>query len=264
MSPPEPPVPVGKQNDWFRRACRTLLLGLSTSLQWLERTVQLFRTTLLKCLPLATIAILFRGVPMFYWKATGHDLRLVVVPTDTVFWILSVISAVVTLFLSSAVMLQQRSTALGVPYGMPTALTLALQRLPVLVLTWVLACLSLAIAFSLLIAPGLFLLVCYLVLLPVVLFERNNPYTTLVRSVLLVRPHWWKVFALLIMATFLVLAGVLVAAFLIQVLATVVAGQGPLFEALLSAGFLAMGAILLVFLSALFLTLHSALASSSA
>jgi hypothetical protein len=47
------------------------------------------------------------------------------------------------------------------------------------------------VGFSLLILPGLFLFVCYLVMLPVVLFEQHNPYVALVRCVLLVRPYWW-------------------------------------------------------------------------
>ena len=42
-------------------------------------------------------------------------------------------------------------------------------------LSWVLAQLSLFVGFTLLIVPGMFLFVCYLVLLPVVLFEHPNP-----------------------------------------------------------------------------------------
>ncbi len=231
--------------------------------EWLERALLLFRVTLLKCLPLATIAVLCSDVPNLYWILTGHSLARGL-PTDATYWVLYLIAAALALYIASAVMLQQRSVALGVAFSAGTALATAVRRLPVLLLTWVLAQLSLVVGFSLLVVPGIFLLVCYLVLLPVVLFERHNPYLALVRCVLLVRTHWWKMFAALVIALVVVLAGVLVVAAALNIFATLLAGEGPAFEAIVAAGSVAIGAVALVLLSALALTLHSALASSSA
>ena len=41
--------------------------------------------------------------------------------------------------------------------------------------TWMLAQITLIVGFPLLIVPGLFLFVCYLLMLPVVMFEHPNP-----------------------------------------------------------------------------------------
>jgi len=231
--------------------------------EWLERALQLFRVTLLKCLPLATVAMLCPWVPAFYWIATGHKLGYEL-PKDLTYWVLYVIAAVLTLFIASAVMLQQRSIALGVAFSAPTSLAAAARRLPALVATWVLANLSVAVGFMLLFLPGLFLSVCYLVLVPVVLFERHNPYMTLVRCVLLVRAQWWKILAALVIMLLVMLVGVIALGVLVQILATLLGGQGPAFEAIFAAGSVAICAVALAMLSALMLTLHSALASSSA
>ena len=225
--------------------------------------MQLFRVTLLKCLPLATIAMLCSDVPNLYWIGTGHKLTSTL-PTDPVYWVLYLLAAALVLFIGSAVMLQQRSVALGVAFSAGTSLATAARRLPVLLLTWVLAQLSLVVGFSLLILPGIFLLVCYLVLLPVVLFERHNPYVALVRCVLLVRTRWWQMFAALLITLIVIVVGVLLVAAALEIVATLLAGEGPAFQAIFATGSLAVGAVALVLLSALMLTLHSALASNSA
>jgi len=225
--------------------------------------MQLFRVTLLKCLPLATIAVLCPYVPTLYWMATGHDFSHGL-PKDVTYWVLYVIAAALTLFIASAVMLQQRSIALGVAFSSSTSLAAAARRLPALLVTWVLANLSLVAGFLLLVVPGVFLSVCYLVLVPVVLFERHNPYMALVRCVLLVRPQWWKILAALVITVVVMLAGLLVVGALLQILATLLAGEGPVAYAIAATGSLAISAVALALLDALMLTLHSALASSSA
>jgi hypothetical protein len=231
--------------------------------EWLERAGQLFRVSLLKCLPLATIAVLCSDVPLLYWIASGHDFAHPP-PADSPYWTLYMFAAAVALYVLSAVMLQQRSVALGPILEAGAALREALRRFPMLLLTLALAWVSLVAGFFLLILPGIFLLVCYLILMPVVLFERQNPYMTLVRCVQLVRRHWWKLLAALLIALLMMLAGVIVVGAVLDVVAALLAGQGSAFQAIVAAGSVAIGAVALSFLSALELTLHSALASSSA
>ena len=56
----------------------------------------------------------------------------------------------------------------------------------------------------LLIVPGLFLLISYLVLVPVVLLEGQlNPVNALRRCVMLVGPNWWRVCAAFVIASLL-------------------------------------------------------------
>lgn len=227
----------------------------------LEVATQLFRLTVVKCLSLAMLAVLCEEVPSLYWLASGHPLNRGL-PTGPTYWTLEFIAAAVTLYIASAMMLQQRALIAGEPCTGLVALRQAARRLPLLLATWVLAQLSLLVGLSLLIVPGLFLFVCYLLLLPVVLFEHPNPYMVLVRCVLLVRPHWWRTLAALVMAALVVLVFVLAFVAVLSIIGALL--TGPLFQAVATACSIAFFAATLVFLSALVLTLHSAAASSSA
>jgi hypothetical protein len=227
----------------------------------MEVATQLFKLTLLKCLSLAMLAVLCGEIPSLYWLASGHQLDRGL-PTGSAYWLLEIGSAAVMLYIASAMMLQQRALIAGASFSSLVALREAARRLPLLLVTWVLAQLSLLVGFSLLVVPGLFLFVCYLLMLPVVLFEHTNPYTALVRCVLLVRPHWWRTLATLVIAALVVLVCVLAFAAIMSIFAALM--TGPLFQAIATACSIAFFAGTLVFLSALVLTLHSAAASSSA
>jgi hypothetical protein len=232
--------------------------------QILETASQLFRLTLPKCLALSMVAVLVVEIPNLYWLSKGHglDFHGWLWPSDPTYLGLSVLCAAVTLYLFSAVMLQQRSLAEGVLCGSGAALRAALRRLPLLLASWVLAQLSLAVGLSLLLLPGLFLFVCYLLMLPVVLFEHPNPYMVLVRCVVLVRPHWWKTLAATVIAALVVLVCVLAFAAILSIVA--VMASGTAFQAIAAACFVAFFAAAGVFLSALLLTLHSAASYSAA
>jgi len=233
--------------------------------QILEAASQLFRVTLLKCLPLAMVAVLVLEVPNLYWIARGHPMALRgwSWPTDTHYLLLQLLATVLTLPIVSAMMLQQRALIAGVGCGTGTAVLAALRRLPLLLASWVLAQLSLLVGLSLLLLPGLFLFVCYLLMLPVVLFERTNasPYTVLLRCVMLVRPHWWKTLTATVLASLVVLVCVLAFAAILSIVAALLSGAA--FQAITEACFVAFFAAAGVFLSALVLTLHSAASHAS-
>jgi len=153
----------------------------------LETATQLFRATLLKCLPLAMLAVLFAQLPNIYWIATGHQLSLRV-PQDSTYEGLAAFGWVVEVLLFAAMMLRQRAVIAGTGVDVTRELRLALQRLPILLLTLLLAGLSVAAGMLLLVVPGIFLMVCYVVVLPLSLFEDAGPYRALVRAVQLMRP----------------------------------------------------------------------------
>jgi hypothetical protein len=230
----------------------------------METAAQLFRATLLKCLPLSMLAVLVLEIPNLYWIANGHALNFHgwLWPSDPTYAVLQVVTAAVALYLASAMMLQQRSLAGGLSCTGLVALRLALRRLPLLLASWVLANLSLAVGLSLLLLPGLFLLVCYLLMLPVVLFEQRNPYMMLVRCVVLVRPQWWKTLAAAAIAVLVILVCVLTFAAILSVFAVLLPGAA--FQAVAAACFVAFLAAAGVFLSALVLMLHSAASYSAA
>ena len=228
----------------------------------LATAAQLFRATLLKCMPLAMVAVLCSQLANVYWIATGHIISFSA-RHDSSYTLLSVLGTAIELWLISAMMLRQRAVVLGAPVHAAAELRAAWRRLPSLLGCVLLGAGSVALGGLLLIAPGVFLLICYVVAMPVVLFEGLAPYAALVRSVRLIRPVWWKTLAACVFALLAFVVCALVFAALVGVFAGVLTGNGPAFEAIQTASSVALGALFFVFLSALALVLHSAASSSA-
>src|ERR1700722_5094585 len=228
----------------------------------LESTAQLFRATVLKCLPLGMLAVLCAHLANVSWLATGHPSPFRAQP-DANYIVLSVLGTVIELWLLGAMMLRQHAVALGAPLRLAAELRAALVRLPSILGSVLLIIPGVAVGLMLLIGPGVFLLICYLVVLPVVLFEGLAPYAALLRSVRLLRPLWWRALATCVFALLAFVVCALVFAAIISVLAGLLAGNGPALEAIEAASSVALGALLFVFLSALALVLHSAASSSA-
>src|SRR5580658_1684486 len=171
----------------------------------LETATQVFRMTLLKCLPFAMIAVLIVDIPNFYWVASGHSLERGL-PTEPVYLWLSGITEAIALYIGSAMMLRQLYFSGGFAVNAKQELTLAARRFPSLLASFMLMYVSLIVGFVLAIIPGIFLLVCYLVLVPVVLLEGQlNPVYALRRCIRLVGPNWWRVCAAFVIATLAIL-----------------------------------------------------------
>ncbi len=228
----------------------------------LETAARLFRATLLKCLPLGMLAVLCARLPNIYWTATGHQMSLKA-QYDLNFNALTVVGTTAELWLLGAMMLRQRAVAVGAPLHTLAELRAATHRMPVMLLSAVLATISIAAGLVLLVLPGIYLAVCYLVWLPVVLFETPGPLAALLRSEHLIRRLWWKALAALVITVLIFFIGAVVFAAIIAALAGLVAGDGPAFAAIDAAGTVAFGALFVVYLSALQLVLHSAASSSA-
>jgi len=228
----------------------------------LQTAARLFRASLLKCLPLAMIAVLCAQAPNVYWVASGHTIGLYA-QYDTNFDLLTLIGSTLELWLVGAMMLRQRAVVLGAPILAGAELRAALRRLPVLLLGSLLAILSVLAGLLLLLLPGVFLAVCYLLLLPVILFEGVGPVAALLRSVQLARPLWWPALAALVIAILLFFIGALLFAAMISVLVEMFAGNRAAVEAVETAGIVGFGALFVVYLSALALVVHSAASSSA-
>jgi hypothetical protein len=229
----------------------------------LYTAIALFRATLLKCLPLAMVAVLCAQAPYFYWLATGHSLEQGV-PSDPTYWGLAFACSVVSLYIFSAMMLRQVYFSGGFAVNARQEFTLAARRMPTLLVAWILMQVSLFVGLIVLILPAVFLFVCYLVLLPVILLEGQiNPIVALQRCVRLVLPNWWRVCAAFVIALITMFVCVLVVAALLQILASMLAGSGSAFQAIFAAGSIAIGAAVFVFFSALALVIHSSANSSA-
>jgi hypothetical protein len=229
----------------------------------LQAAAQLLRASLLKCLPLAMLAMLCARLPNLYWIASRHapDLRA---QHDLGFDLLTLAGTAIELWLIGALMLRQRAVALGAASPLRAELAVALRRLPVILLSALLANLSVAVGLVLLIVPGVFLLVCDLVLMPVLLFEGAGPVAALRRSVRLMRGLWWQALTAVVMATLgFLMVGTLVFAAILAVIAALLAADPSAFAAVETATIVGFGGLFLVCLSALLLVLHSAASSSA-
>lgn len=228
----------------------------------LGTAARLFRATVLKCLPLAMLAMVCWQLPNFYWTATGHQMSLKA-QYNLNFNLLTVLGTTVELWLLGAMMLRQRAVAVGAPLQAGAEIRAATHRLPAILLGAVLATISVAAGLLLLVVPGIYLAVCYLVWLPIVLFEGAGPWDALVRSVRLIRPLWPKALTALVIVLLLVVIAAIIFGAVLAALAGVLGSDGPAFEAVSAAGTVAFGALVVVFISALQLVLHSAASSSA-
>lgn len=228
----------------------------------LETSAQLCRASLLKCLPLGMLALLCAQLPNIYWRATGHNISFSA-QHDANYDLLALVGTAIEFWLIGALMLRQRAVVLGAPILASAELRTSLRRLPVILMSVLLAVLSVAAGLALLILPGIFLMVCYLVLLPAVLFDGLGPYASLLRSVRLIRPLWWKAMAAFVIALLLFIIFAFVVAAVIGVIAEVLAGDRAALAAVETACTVGFGALFLVYSSALALALHSAASSSA-
>lgn len=229
----------------------------------LHTAVALFRASLLKCLPFAMIAVLGAEAPNFYWLASGHSLQQGL-PQDPTYWWLAIVFSAVALYIFSAMMLRQVYFSGGFAVNARQEFLLAARRLPTLLSAWLLMQVSLFVGLVAFVVPAVVLFVCYLVLLPVILLEGQvNPLLALRRCVILVWPNWWRICAAFVIALITMFICVLVVAALLQILATLLAGTGPTFQAIFAAGSIAIGAAVFVFFSALALAIHSSANSSA-
>jgi hypothetical protein len=230
--------------------------------RWLETAARLAGATLLLCLPLAMLAVLCWLVPKFYWTASGHPMSLGALH-DPIFNLLTIVGVTLELWLLAALMLRQRAVARRVPLSAAAALGAAARRLPWILPGALLATLSMA-AGLLLVIPGVYLAVCYLLVwLPVMLFDELGAFASLARSVHLLRPLWWQGLAALVITALIFVIGAIVYATIIQAFAGVLAGNRAAFAAIHAVASVGFGALFIIYLSALQLVLYSAASSSA-
>jgi hypothetical protein len=113
------------------------------------------------------------------------------------------------------------------------SLRFAFARLPALIGAYFLTTIALGVGFLLLIVPGIYLAVALTMILPALLFERIGAVDAFRRSLALVRGHWWRTLAILLVTAviFVVLSLALGAA--VGGLVSVVSGDSEVVVAVL-------------------------------
>jgi hypothetical protein len=232
----------------------------------MDAATRIFRSTLAKCLPVSMFATLILLLPNMYLLTIGQQLNPLHPPQDPKFWTLYLLSVLGYLLLAAVLMLRQRTILLGRVPQLQTEFAAALARWPLLILSSLLAGIVVFAGLLLLVLPGIYLLVCFLLLLPVVLFETHTPWQLLMRCMRLMQPLWRKALAAAVIATLIVLVCAVAANVAFQILQigfSAVGVKPSAITAFAQACGLGIQAVALVYFSALWLVLYSAASSSA-
>jgi hypothetical protein len=177
----------------------------------LQRAFELFRVTLLRCLPWSLFAVL-----------VGH-LPALAAPHTAAAWVLIILAGLINLWAWLMVAVRQTSHA-----ALATDAARTLRLLPRALGLLLLVAAIVTLGTLLVVIPGLYLAVACWPALAVLVLEDTGVRQSIDRSLQLVRGHWWHVASCLLVALLLVLgffvvgglAGFVLADFLPSVLVT--------------------------------------------
>jgi hypothetical protein len=232
----------------------------------LETATGVFRMTLAKSLPLGMFAILLVAMPNIYWLTKGKPLDILHPPTDSVFWVLTGLGFAGYQLLAAALMVRQRELLSAHTLNMQRELGTALARWPMLIVTAVLGGIIIFVGLLALVLPGVYALVCLLLLRPVVLFEAREPLQAIGRSFTLARSMWIKVLASAVIAVLVFMICAFAAAAclgIVQSLLSLAGVQAAALSAFAAACGLGVQAVALVFFNSLWLVLYTTASSSA-
>jgi hypothetical protein len=232
----------------------------------LEAATGVFRRTLAKSLPIAMFAILLAALPNLYWLTRGKPMDLLHLPTDPRFWVLMAVGFVGYQLLAALLMLRQHGLISGAPPNLGREFAALRARAPVLLASALLMGVVVFAGLLALVLPGVFALVCLLLLRPVVLFERTPPVSALSRCFHLAVPMWLRIFASALIAALVFGVCAIAAAACLGILQSVlvlVGLQPAVMSAFAAACGLGVQAVALVYFNALWLVLYSAASSSA-
>jgi hypothetical protein len=235
----------------------------------LDAVLQIFRLSLLKCLPYATLAIVAGQLSTLYYLSRG---RLPVLDSnDPVGVTLYGVGTLIFVMLSMTILLRQSTIAAGRPVTGSTDLLETLKRAPAIaaiallagaaVAAFMLPALALAPRYrtagiALLLAPAIYVGIALSFSLPALVLARKGVLASLAYSFRLVRGNWWRVAALYIVGMAVIMTlWTLVATIATMALSDNGADDVAVTRAITSAAFLAVFAVGLTFCSALTLAL---------
>lgn len=235
----------------------------------LEAVIQLFRLSLLKCLPYATLAIVAGQLWMLYYLSHGQ--KPVLDSNDPVGVTLYGVGTLIGVILSVTILLRQSAMAAGRPVTGATGLLETLKRAPAIVAIALLAgavltmlmlpALALAPAYrtaavAVLTVPAVYVFIALSFSLPALVLARKGVLASLAYSFRLVRGNWWRVaFVYVVGAMIITTFVLLVAAVTTLAQADNGADDAAITRAITTAASLAVSALGLTFWSALSLTL---------
>lgn len=220
----------------------------------LDTAFRIFRATLPKCLPYATLSMLAAQLPNIYELLQGHPLqRSLLERHDGMFWLLEIIGTIASLTLWGAIVRRQYALASGQPAAPEGGeLSAALRRVPGLFAVSLLLGLAVAAGLLLLVIPGLIVATRLSSAVTAYLLTSRGVFGSLGHSWRLTAGNFWRLtlifsVGLVLMLVFYVLAGVIAAA----VAAPFALGDIALVTALMAAVAVILGSVGTPFYAAL-------------
>ena len=235
----------------------------------LDVVLQIFRLSLLKCLPYATLAIIAGQLSTLYYLSRG---RLPALDSnDPVGVALYGVGTLIFVVLSMVILLRQATIAAGRPVTGAADLRDMLKRAPAIAAISLLAGAAIAVfllpalalappyrtaGIALMLAPAAYMAIALQFSLPALVLARKGVLGSLVYSFRLVRGNWWRVAAFYVVGISVILTlWMLVATITTMALSDNGTDDMAISRALTSAAVLAVFAIGLTFYSALTLAL---------
>lgn len=179
-----------------------------TFAELLDAVLQIFRLSLLKCLPYATVAIIAGQLWSLYYRSRG--LAPILDANDPIGVTLYGVGTLIFVMLSLTILLRQSAIASGRPVAGSADLVDTLKRAPAIVALMLLAGLPVAVfvlpALALappyrlagvivMLAPAIYIGVALSFALPALMLARQGVFASLAYSFKLVRGNWWRVAA---------------------------------------------------------------------
>lgn len=235
----------------------------------LDAVLQIFRLSLLKCLPYATLAIIAGQLSTLYYLWRG---RVPVLDTnDPVGVTIYGVGTFIFVMLAMTILLRQSTIAAGRPVAGSADLVDTLRRAPGIVAISLLAGAAVAVlmvpalalapryrtaGIIVMLAPAIYVWIALSFALPALILARKGVLASIAYSFRLVRGNWWRVTAMYCVGVGVILTlWTLVAAIVTMAMSDDGADDAALTRAVSSAAILAVFAIGLTFYSALTLAL---------
>lgn len=235
----------------------------------LDAVLQIFRLSLLKCLPYATLAIIAGQLSALYYLSRGRP--PVLDSNDPIGVTLYGLGSLIAVILWMAMLLRQSCIASGRPVSGSAQLIDTLKRAPAIaaiallagaaVAVFLLPALALAPRYrtagmAVMLAPAIYVAIALSLALPALVLARKGVLASLAYSFRLVRGNWWRVAVLYVVG----LAVIWTLCVLVATIAAVAmsdngADDAAITRAITAAAILAVLSIGLTFYSALTLAL---------
>jgi hypothetical protein len=240
-----------------------------TFAELLDAVLQIFRLSLLKCLPYATLAIIAGQLWTLYYLSRGRVPALDA--NDPVGVAIYGVGTLIFLMLSMTILLRQSTIAAGRPVAGSADLLDTLRRAPAIVAIFLLAGAAVAVfmlpalalsppyrtaGMLVMLAPAIYIGIALSFALPALMLARKGVLASIAYSFRLVRGNWWRVAGIYGVGLGVILTlWTLVAAVIAMALSDDAADDAAISRAVSSAAVLAVFAIGLTFYSALTLAL---------